>query len=63
MGKERELPVIQEEQEQADDCCTPACGPTTCEPGAEAVEAKVVEAKAVEEPMKASSGCGPATCS
>ena len=58
MGKEKELTVIQEEQEQAGECCEPECGPTTCEPSVEAVESKVVE-----ELKKASSGCGPSTCS
>jgi hypothetical protein len=52
-----------ETQEQAGECCEPECGPTTCEPAVEAVEAEVVETKAVEEPKKASSGCGPSTCS
>ncbi len=61
MGKEEELTVIQEEL--AGECCEPECGPTTCEPGTEAVEAVVVEAKAAEEPKKTSSGCGPSTCS
>ena len=60
---EKELKVIEEKQESAGECCEPECGPTTCEPGAEAVEATVVEAKAVEEPKKASSGCSPSTCS
>jgi len=55
---EKELKVIEEKQESAGECCEPECGPTTCDPGAEAVEAK-----AVEEPKKASSGCGPSTCS
>ncbi|MBI3007846.1 MAG: hypothetical protein HYY53_06045 [candidate division NC10 bacterium] len=50
-------------KEQAGECCVPECGPTTCEPGAETVEAKVVEANVKEEPKKASSGCGPSTCS
>ena len=63
MGKEKELTVIQEQEEQAGECCEPECGPTTCEPGAEAVEAKEVGDKVVEEPKKASSGCGPSTCS
>lgn len=48
---------------QAGGCCEPECGPTRCEPGAEAVSAKVVETKTVEESKKTSSGCGPSTCS
>lgn len=62
MAQEKELTVIQEEQERAGECCEPECGPTTCEPSGEAVEAVLVEAKAVEEPKKTSSGCGPSTC-
>lgn len=60
---EKELKVIEEKQESTGECCVPDCGPTTCEPGAEAVEAEVVKAKVVEEPKKASSGCGTSTCS
>jgi len=55
---EKELKVIEEKQESAGECCEPECGPTTCEPAVEAVETKPVE-----EPKKASSGCGPSTCS
>jgi hypothetical protein len=56
---EKKIAVAEPEtKEQAGECCEPECGPTTCDPGAEAVEAK-----AVEEPKKASSGCGPSTCS
>ncbi len=58
MAQEKELAVIQEQQAQAGECCEPECGPTTCEPAAEAVETKVVE-----EPKTASSGCNPSTCS
>jgi hypothetical protein len=56
---EKKIAVIEPEtKEEAGQCCEPECGPTTCEPGAEAVETKVVE-----EPKKTSSGCGPSTCS
>jgi len=55
---EKELKVIEEKQESVSECCEPECGPTTCEPATEAVEAKVAE-----ESKKASSGCGPSTCS
>lgn len=61
---EKKIPIVEPEtKEQAGECCEPLCGPTTCEPGAEAVETQGVEAKAVEEPEKTSSGCGPSTCS
>ena len=61
---EKKIAVIEPEtKEQGGECCEPECGPTTCPPGAEAVEAAVVQAKVVEEPKKASSGCGPSTCS
>ena len=53
---EKKIAVIEPEtKEQAGECCEPECGQTTCEP--------TVEAKVVEEPKKASSGCGPSTCS
>ena len=61
---EKEIAVREPEtQEQVRECCEPVCGPTTCEPGAEAEAAKAVEAKVEEKPKKASSGCGPSTCS
>jgi hypothetical protein len=61
---EKKIAVIEPEtKEQGGECCVPECGPTTCEPGMEAVEAQVVETKVAEEPKKASSGCGPSTCS
>ena len=64
MAKEEKVaPAEPEAKEQAGECCAPICGPTTCEPGVEAVEAEVVEVKAVEELEKTSSGCGPSTCS
>ncbi|MBI2153578.1 MAG: hypothetical protein HYU24_07700 [Candidatus Rokubacteria bacterium] len=59
---EKELKVIEEKQESTGECCVPDCGPTTCEPDAEAVEAEVVKAKVEEQPKKPSSGCGP-SCS
>lgn len=63
MTDERKIAVIEpESQEQTGECCVPECGPTTCEPGAEAAAAKVEQPKVVEEPKKASSGCGPSTC-
>jgi hypothetical protein len=56
---EKKIAVVEPEtKEQAGECCVPECGPTTCDPTVEAVETKVVE-----EPKKASSGCGPSTCS
>lgn len=64
MADDKKLAVVEPEtKEQAGECCVPECGPTTCEPGAEAVEAKVEPPKIVEEPKKTSSGCGPSTCS
>jgi len=54
-SQEKIATVESEAKEQAGECCDPVCGPTTCEPA--------VEAKAEEEPKKASSGCGPSTCS
>ncbi len=55
---EKKIAVIEPETKESGECCEPECGPTTCEPSAEAVETKVVE-----EPEKASSACGPSTCS
>lgn len=56
---EQKLPVIEPEtKESGGECCVPVCGPTTCEPGAEAEEAKEAEVKAAEEPTKSSSSCG-----
>jgi len=59
MVNEKKIAAIEPEtEEQAGQCCEPVCGPATCGPDAEAVETKVVE-----KPKKASSGCGPSTCS
>ncbi len=55
---EKQITVIEPETKEPGECCEPECGPTTCEPGAEAVETRVVG-----EPEKASSACGPSTCS
>lgn len=63
MTEEKHALIEAETKEEAVECCVPVCGPTTCEPGAEAKEAEVVEAKLVEEPKTASSGSGPSTCS
>ncbi len=63
MASEKNAAVIEAEtKDQAGECCAPVCGPTTCEPGAEAAAAEVEQPKIVAEPKKASSGCGPSTC-
>lgn len=63
MASEKKAAVIEAEtKDQADECCAPVCGPTTCEPGAEAAAAEIEQPKIVEEPKKASSSCGPSTC-
>lgn len=56
---EQKLPVIESEtKESGGECCVPVCGPTTCEPGAEAEEARAAEVRAAEEPSTGSSKCG-----
>lgn len=56
---EQKLSVIEPEaKESGGDCCVPVCGPTTCEPGADAEQAKAAEVKAAEEPAKGKSTCG-----
>lgn len=63
MTNEEKIGTAERDPEgKAGECCEPVCGPTTCEPGAEAAQAKVVEAKVEEKPKEASCGCGP-TCS